>query len=382
MSHYQFKTVTEMLDNFYGTSHDVTKADAPVITTTTGVLNKVFGAMAFNQLNMEGNVFALLPKYPWQHSGFRVITADAGSSADGGLAESATVPDTIKPNFAEISLTVKQISHTFQVSMIQNGLVKKTGDDAIGDMEFLRGYFAVKHSKAINQQLCIDTDTLASAGNTLESLDRVTSSSAGSVACGNTAADEDIYGIDRSGTGSWADAQMSHNSGTDRYLSLDLISALMATLETAGANTNLILTGNDTKWRIFNLAEASVRYQGVVEQNVMMSIGVNGVSTEEGQNYGVRVATVYGIPLFTSQAVQQDTISRIYLLDTTLQEDTGIPRLGIALLYPTLYYESGLNSKDSNPFAIDFFGDKAGYYTAGELVCTFFAAQGQVRDLK
>lgn len=379
MSQYQFKTIHEMLDAYYGRSFDIKKADAPVLTSTTGVLNKLFGAMAFNQLNMEGNAFALLPKYPWQHSGWRAVTADAGSSADGGLAESATVPFSTKPTFAEVSLSVKQVAHTFQASMIQTGLVKKTGDDAIGDMEFLRTYFASKHSKAINQQLCTDATTLA--GNNFESIDRVTASFA-MVAAGHLdAGDEDIYGIDRSGA-SWADAVVSHNSTADRYITLDLIRDTLATLESNGAKTNIILTGSDTKWRIFGLAEASVRYAGVVQKDMLVQIGVNGVSTEEGQNYGVRVATVYGIPMFTSQSVVQDTISRIYLLDTTVQEDTGIPRLGISLLYPTLYFESGLNSKDGSPFAIDFFGDKAGYYTAGELVCTFFKAQGSIRDLK
>lgn len=380
-SHYQFKNIHEMIDAYYGKKFDVAKADAPVLSSTTGVLNKIFGAQAFSQLNSEGNVFALLPKYPWQHSGFRVITADAGSTAGGGLAESATVPDTVKPTFAEISLSVKQVSHTFQASMIQTGLVKKSGDDAIGDMEFLRGYFATLHAKRINEQLCIDADTLASAGNTFESIDRVTFSTAALTALSYTAGDEDIHGIDRSAN-SWADAQVSHNSGTDRYLSLDIVRDLLATLEGKGARTNVIITGSDTKWRLFALAEASVRYQGVLQKDVMVSIGVNGVQTEEGINLGVRVATLYNIPVFTSQAVQQDTISRIYLLDTTMQEDTGIPRLGISLLYPTLYFESGLNSKDGHPFAIDFYGDKGGYYTAGELVCTFPAVQGSIRDLK
>jgi hypothetical protein len=378
--HYQFKNITEMLDVYYGNGH-VIKADAPVLTTTTGVLNKIFGAQAFSQLNSEGNVFALLPKYPWQHSGFRVITAHAGSTADGGLSESGTVPATIKPTFAEISLSVKQVSHTFQASMIQQGLVRKTQDDAIGDMEFLRGYFATKHALAINQQLCIDIDTLASAGNTFESIDRVTGATALATAGLCTAADEDIYGIDRSGA-SWADAVVDHNSGTDRSLTLELIRTTLATLEANGARTNIMLTGSDTKWRIFGLCEAQVRYNGVLQKDVAVSIGVNGVKTEDGLNFGVRVATVYNIPLFVSQSVAKDTLSRIYLLDTTTQDETGVPRLGIALLYPTLYFEAGLNSSNRDPFSINFFGDKGGYYTAGELICTFFKAQGSIRDLK
>jgi hypothetical protein len=153
-------------------------------------------------------------------------------------------------------------------------------------------------------------------------------------------------------------------------------------LENNGARTNLIVTGSDTKWRIFRIYESQVRYQGVLKRDELVKIGVNGVSTEEGIGAGIRVATLYGIPMIVSQGVQKDTISRIYLLDTTEDPETDIPRLGIGLLYPTLYFESGLNGKDGHPFAIDFFGTKGGYYTAGELVCTFFKAQGKIRDLK
>jgi hypothetical protein len=381
---YEFHTIGEMLQYYYGSSmQDVAKADDPVLTSTTGVYNPVFGAAAFSQLNNESNAFGLLPKYPWKKSGWRVISTDAGTTAGGGTAESGDLPAAIKPVFQEVSTKPKQVMHTFEVSMIHSGLIAKSQDDNLGDMAFMRGYFATLHAKRINEQLLTDTDTLA--GYQFESIDRVTCTSAGSVACSNTAADEDIYSLDRSavGTAGWANSGvMDHNSGTDRTLTLDLINADLAALAANGARTNIILTGYDTLYRIFSLAESQVRYQGVVKKDVLVQIGVNGVQTEEGQNYGVRVATLYGIPVFASQAVTKDTISRVYYLDTTEQEGTGIPRLGIALLHPTLYFESGMEAMDKNPFAINFTGTKGLYYTSGELICTFFKAQGQLRDLK
>ncbi len=367
-------TIGELLTKFYG--NDVNKSDAPVLTTTTGVYNAVYGAQAFSQLNNEANAFALLPKRPWEKSGWRVITADAGSAADGGVEENGTLPETTKPTFAEISTKPKQVMHNFDVSFIHEGLVAK-GDDALGDMEFLRGYFATKHAKAINGQLLVDGDTLAGYG--FESIDRVTASAAYATAVSWTAADEDIYSIDRS-SNSWADAVVSHNSGTDRYLTDDLIRDTLASLENNGAKTNVMLTGNDTKWRIFGLYENQVRYPGVLDKSVSVQIGINGVNTEEGLGVGMRVATVYGIPLFTSQNVAKDTISRIYLLDTTENAETGVPRLFISLLYPTLYFESGMSAE--GPFAIGRTGTEGMYYTAGELICTFFKAQGSIRDLK
>ena len=367
------QTIGEVLAKYYGS--DVNKANAPILSSTTGVYNAVYGAFAFSQLNNEANAFAVLPKMPWEKSGWRVLTADAGAAADGGLAENGNLPDTTKPTLAEVSTKPKQVTHTFDVSFMQEGLVN-SGDDALGDMDFLRGYFATKHSKAINQQLLVDGDTLA--GVNFESIDRVTASAALATAMSWTAGDEDIYGIDRSAN-AWADAVVSHNSGTDRTLVDSLIRDTLATLENNGARTNVMLTGNDTKWRIFGLYENQVRYPGVLSKDVAIQIGINGVNTDEGLGVGMKVATVYGVPLVTSQAVAKDTLSRIYLLDTTPNDETGIPRLFISMLYPTLYFESGMSAE--GPFAIGRTGTAGMYFTSGELICTMFKAQGSIRDL-
>ena len=376
---YSFKTIHEVIDYYYGEGFNaVAKGNDPVLTGTTGVHNTVFGATAFSQLNNEANAFALMPKIPWDHSGWRVITADAGSTADGGVDENGTLPDTVKPTFAEIEATPKQVVHSFDVSYIHEGRVQK-GDDSIGDMEFLRSYFATLHAKRINEQILVDGDTLA--GNNFESIDRVTASAALASALGWTTADEDIYGIDRSDN-SWADATVEHNSGTDRFITDELLRSTLSTLSNVGARTNIILTGNDTKWRIFGLYENQVRYPGVLTQGVSVQVGINGAQTEEGLGVGMRVATIYGIPLFASHAVKQDTISRIYLLDTTRNEETDVPRLFIALLYPTLYFESGMSASRPDPFSINRLGTQGMYYTAGEVICTFLKAQGSIRDLK
>lgn len=373
----QFKTIKDLMSYTYGGGM-VGKADAPVISTTTGVFNAVYGAMAFSQLNAEGNAFALMPKYPWQHSGYRAITADAGSAATGGIAENGAVPETIKPTFAEISVPVKEVAHSFESSYRIEGLIKKGQDDAIGTMEQLRPYFAALHAKRINEMLLKDGDTLA--GNNFESLDRVTASAAYATAVSWTAADEDIYGIDRSAA-AWADAVVSHNSGTDRVFTMSILESHLASLETKGARTNLLITGPDTKWRIIGIANSSVRYAGVVSEG-NFKVGINGVEADEGLQFGRRVTTVYNIPLYSSQSVAQDTIARIYCLDTTIQEGTGIPRLGVSLLYPTMYFEAGMSAAQPNPFVTGTFGTKGVFYTAGELVCTFLAVQGSIRDLK
>ena len=229
-------TTTKMSPYGKGTLQSVKKAT--VVSTTTGVFNAVFGAMAFNQLNMEGNAWAVLPKYPWQHSGWRAITADAGSTADGAYTEAAALPATIKPTFAEISLTAKEVVHTFDISY-KHSLLARTGDDVFGTVDQLREYFSAKHAKALNEQLLVDFDTIAD--KEFESIDRVTSSTALTTAVSATTGDEDIYGIDRSAN-SWADAVVDHNSTTDRVLTLKLIEDTLSSIRDNGGRTNVILT--------------------------------------------------------------------------------------------------------------------------------------------
>ena len=50
-----FNNIGDMLRYFYG-AKDVAKTDAPVLTSTSGVYNPVFGAQTFSQLNNEAKV--------------------------------------------------------------------------------------------------------------------------------------------------------------------------------------------------------------------------------------------------------------------------------------------------------------------------------------
>lgn len=374
----QYNTMQEMLDAVYGAGvNQVAKADAPITTGTSGYFNNVYGAQAFYNLNTEANVFGSLPKYPWQHSGFRVITALGGASGDGGYTEAGSLSDAIRPAVVEIDVKAKEVEHNFIVSKLHDDLATRGGDDIFGSFEQARPVIATKHAKAINQQLLLDGDTLA--GTRMESLDRVTASAAYATAVSWTSGDEDIYGIDRSAS-SWADAVVSHNSGTDRVFSLDLMDDVLGTLKARGARTNVIVTGTDTERRIIALARNSMRWAGSVKE-IRAQYTINGVQTEEGQNFGDRVAAFEYIPLIVSADVAKDTLSRIYLLDTTEQEGTGIPRLGLAILRPTQYYEARAD-QGNGISANGGYKHRGFFYTSGELVCTALNMQGSVRDLK
>jgi len=371
------KTIEDLENLYYGKGAEyIAKADAPVLSTTTGVYNAVYGAQVWAQLNQEANAFGILPKYPWTRSGWRVITARSSASVIGGVAENATLPETTKPSFLEVSTKPKTVVHTFDVSEVQEFLATESDDDAIGDMAFMRQYKGIEHKEYINKMLLMDVDTLA--GDNFESIDRVCSaySEVNAGLCG--ANDADIYGIDRDAAASWADAYVSHNSGTDRSLTDEIIRTAMYNVRTNGGNTTVLLTGEDTYSVIQGLYDPQVRYSVLGEATV--KIGVNGIDTKDGINVGIHVASLYGVPIITSKDVAKDTISRIYLLDTSDPEGFGIPRLGFKVAKPTQYFEAGISMGD--PFSINRLGNEGMYRTMGELICTFFKAQGKIRDLK
>lgn len=361
--------------------------DAPVISTTTGVYNTVYGAQVWAQLNQEANAFGVLPKYPWTRSGFRVITARAASSG-GGVAENAALPATIKPTFAEVEVTPKTIAHTFDVSEVHEFLAAESEDDYFGAMAHMRPIMGLHHKEMINVALLTDVSTEASGASAdraaadkynFESIDRIVSNDSEEDAFGGTYDNWfDIYAKDRDTATTGFEAYVSHNSGTDRALTDTLLRTLLWNCGYYGGNTSLFITRNDTYAAIQGMFEAQIRYNPLGQARV--SIGVNGIQTKEGLGFGIDVATLYGIPLIVSKDTPQDTIGRIYALDTSDPEGFGVPRLGISIAKPTQYFEAGMLTGD--PFGINRIGTEGMYRTLGEIICRFFVGQGKTRDLK
>lgn len=352
----------------------IQKVDAPVLSTTSGVYNPVYGAMVWSQVNQEANTFAFLPKFPQTQSGWRIMTARAEASG-GGVAENATLPDTIKPTWVEVSTKPKTVAHTFDVSEVQDFLALSQ-DDAIGSMAQLRAEMGVHHREMINIMLNTDFDTAAS--NNIESIDRVCGSDDEETSLSYTAGDLDMYGIDRS-SDSIYDAYVSHDSGTDRVITAGGIRTDFSNIRINGGKTSVVQTKDDAYASIQGIFEQAARWLNPIGEGAV-TIGVNGVQTHTGSQAGMHVATIYGIPLVVSKDSVADTIGRIYYLDTTDPQGFGQPRLGIRVAKPTQYFEAGMNNGD--PFGIDRLGTEGMYRTMGELICTHFKAQGKRRDLK
>ena len=77
---------------------ELLKADSPMMSTTAGTYQAIYGRKVWSQLNQEFNAFSIMPKKPWDRSGWRLITGKPSDvttgSLLGGVAENATLPDT------------------------------------------------------------------------------------------------------------------------------------------------------------------------------------------------------------------------------------------------------------------------------------------------
>ena len=364
---------------------ELLKSDSPMLSTTAGTYQAIYGRKVWSQLNQEFNAFSILPKKPWDRSGWRVITgkpSDASTgSLLGGVAENSTLPDTQRPTFQHIAAKPKTIAHTFDMSETAIFLADK--DDGMGDIRsVLKEEMGKHHAESVNKMLLDKVDN--PAGNNFESLDRVTAAyvddgTAASTTGMNEGHDSlsangnlDIYSINRVNNKSWANAEMSNNvasdTATDRVLSLDVLDDLFQRLWVRGGNPKVILTGYDTLMRLQQLLQSQQRF--MEEKRVTPTY--NGVKGVPGIEAGFIVATYNGVPIIPSKDVAKDTISRMYLLDTDY--------LHFSTAIPTQYFESGIETGD--PFAINRLGQEGLYRTMGEIWTTFFGAQGQVRDLK
>ena len=376
------RTIQDMERYYYGgtattgytySSGDILKADAPLLSTTAGTYQAIYGRKVWSQLNQEFNAFSILPKKPWERSGWRIITAKPSFNVGGGLAENATLPDTTKPDFLHVAAKPKTIGHSFDLSEVSMFLSDK--DDGLGDVrQVLKEEMGKHHADHINRMLLQDVDT--PAGNDLESLDRLTTDPAkmtttqGAV---SALTDHDLYSITRDGSAGFHSAEVdvggdASTSATNRNLSLNQLDGLFQQIWTRGGNPKVMLTGYDTLMRVQQLLQSQQRFM----ESKRVTPTYNGVKGVPGIEAGFIVATYNGVPLIPSKDVTTDGISRIYYFDTDY--------LWFQTAIPTQYFESGIETGD--PFAINRLGQEGLYRTMGEVWDSFFGAGGSIRDLK
>jgi len=388
----QIKTIDELEALYYGHNRNLLrKADAPVTTSTVGTFNAIFGAYAWAQLNLEANAFGILPKYPWDKSGWRVITAKAvlnttnANTVLGGTAEGGLIAETVKPTLQEIDVRPKTAQLPFSASEVMEWLATHSKDDIWGGLGSLRLFMAVQHKEFLNRMLLADVEAVAAAGGSntgtkdFESLDRIVSSSAEEATLG--------------GSGSGHYDPWAANATIDRDSSTDFDATVESASGTIG--TNGVLTDDTLRTFLRKIRIAAGKdpnvFLGSHEvyseiQGLYVQVDVNGIQTFKGTGVGIHVDSIYGIPFIPSKdapsnAADSAEIGRLFALDTSDAEGYGYPRIGIQIAIPTEYYEATRRTP-AYPFVNNAFVEKGVYRTMGETVCRHFKSQGKIRDIK
>ncbi|MFV2040883.1 MAG: hypothetical protein ACC644_02730, partial [Candidatus Hydrothermarchaeales archaeon] len=233
------------------------KADAPLLSGTTGNLQEIIAARLWVQMNQENNYFAAIAKEPWgDGQGWRCATTAASTQIRWVADSIASLGDTVKPGLLILKSPVKFGYTNFNESA-KAAFEAKMGETITWEQYKL--VMAGEHGKGINKVLLQDVTTITS--DAPETIDRVISSYSEVTNCGDVdAGDSDIYGVDRDAAAGWSDATVLHNSNTNRPLTSALVSELYATCLSKGIKTADLAeyfwtTGFDT-WRKWSELDA------------------------------------------------------------------------------------------------------------------------------
>lgn len=317
---------------------EIMKADDPFLTSKTNYFNPIYGQSVIDWLNMESDIWALLPKSTYQAKGdsIRIKTADA-VNFHGQLETASSLGDSDIPTVAEVNFTDPAVMYNrWDSSLIAQ--LKSTWQDTPRQnaAQYFRETMLEQHPKNINEWLGKEADTPAAAGgnfdNYIESIDRVCSDGAESAIL-SAPEDNDIYGFDRSVNE--AEAYVDLNGGVLRNLSLGLIDDMIADCKQYSTNRRFIMLTDEVQLnQIEALADTKLRY----EENKFVISTVNGVQTRKGKEIGFSVSSYIGagikVPIFTSQHIVASSggNGHIYLLD--------LDHIEIRVAMPTVYYET------------------------------------------
>jgi len=372
----------EYINAYYGGTLGISKRygiEKAAITESTMAegLNTLYGAKVFSQLNTKSEVFKLLKKEAWTQSGWRVMTGRHAQT--NGIAEGAALGTTDQPDLVEVKANIAEVVTVWEVTTKAELLSE--ADDGLGNLAaFLRKEHAEAHAYYIDAMLLSDSETpstVSGGASDFETLDRVTISHAANGALNSAATDADMWdisddGVDRSGS-AWSDAYVSHNSGTERALTLAMLDAAISNSLEQGVTYSdlIILTGYDTYQDLKQLMQSPSAANGRWSYDLAQSGGknMNGVMGEAGLAFDSRVGSYDGIPIFLSQHVisDADSASRLYLLD--------MANLAFRVAAPTTYVDS-TNIAVTQTLSKDF-----AFLTAGNLICYKFKTQGSIRDI-
>lgn len=372
---------------------------------TTGALNDVFGAVLYNQVNMDNPFFGVLPKIDEtgtvnsvrenQAITFRAAINDGSNLPSvGDVQEGASLPSAEHFTTKEVVAEPKRSVLVMDESVLFN--IEARLQDGVGFEELIAlGESFMERS--------VETDGLArhldSVGenytddNNISPLSRVISSNAEQSNVADVAADEvDIYDIDRSATGggganenNWADSQVDHSSGTPRQLTRDLMNNQISNQiknSSARKENLVILTGHDSARVLSDLRDSQFRADAL---RAATREDVEDTESRLGLNFKTQISHWDGIPIVVSPNAPGDNLEQIFILDPTpAQVQEGAepkPKIAIEEYLSPYTEQAGLNQQQGI-LSVGELKNKALFLMYHEVVCRDFGAQGKIRDIQ
>jgi hypothetical protein len=404
------RTIDELVNYTYNrTPDEIMKAGFSTSDPGAGGnYNPLFGAMAWANFNLEANIFAALPKYVWDFSGWRIFSTKAPKHAAvnneldplGGTVEGGAIAaDPIKPVVEEVTVKPKTLQYVFEASELLEQLVDNSRDDNYGSLAQQRVYASDQFKERVNEMLtAIPTDVAQTDANSrlnLESLDRIVASFAEyTFEAHATVADNynpwkgaNGAGIDRATDGTY-DATVTSPSGTigtaDVLTDAVLRNVLADVRIAGGKEPTVMIGGQDTYSEVQSIYMNAYRIQNTSDLRTEFSVGVNGVDTFTGTGAGLHISTIYGLPFIPSKDTTQSaegSVDDLFILNTSADKNApNKPLVGIQVLKPIVYYEAG-KRQQGYPFINDSFNDRALYNMLAETTCRNFKAQAKIRDI-
>ena len=403
------RSIDELVNYTYNrTPDEILKAGFSTTDPGTGGnYNPLFGAMAWANFNMEANIFAALPKYVWDFSGWRIfkskapeLTAVAGAiDGKGGTIEGGAIAAAVKPAVQEITVKPKTLQYVFEASELLEQLVDNSRDDNYGSLAQQRVYASDQFKERVNLMLAAKpTDVVATHALeelNLESLDVIVSASAEQAheAHANVTS---LYtpwfaangaGVQRNGA-TVHDSTVKSPSGTLGTTDVLTDAVLRETLAeiriAAGKEPTVMIGGQDTYSEVQSIYMNAYRIQNTADLRTEFSVGVNGVDTFTGTGAGLHISTIYGLPFIPSKDIGGSgtgKVDNLYILNTSADKNApNKPLLGMQILKPIVYYEAG-KRQQGYPFINEAFTDRALYNMLGETTCRNFKAQAKIRDI-
>lgn len=404
------RTIDELVNYTYNrTPDEIMKAGFSTADPGAGGnYNPLFGAMAWANFNLEANIFAALPKYVWDFSGWRIFSAKAPNHAAvnnvldplGGTVEGGAIAtDPIKPDVEEVTVKPKTLQYVFEASELLEQLVDNSRDDNYGSLAQQRVYASDQFKERVNEMLtAIPTDVAQTDANSrlnLESLDRIVASFAEYTFEAHTTVLDNYNpwkasngaGIDRA-TDATYDATVTSPSGTigtADVLTDAVLRNILADIRIAGGKEpTVMIGGQDTYSEVQSIYMNAYRIQNTSDLRTEFSVGVNGVDTFTGTGAGLHISTIYGLPFIPSKDTTQSaegSVGDLFILNTSADKNApNKPLIGIQVLKPIVYYEAG-KRQQGYPFINDSFNDRALYNMLAETTCRNFKAQAKIRDI-